>query len=63
MHQRQASSYGRKFHYGSKRIPIVHDLTSLGQEPGIGLVPPEFDDIEGGEQETLDDLRDNLTPL
>lgn len=55
MHQRQASSYGRKFHYGKHLIPIVHDLTALGQEPGIGLIPPEFDDLRGGEADAVEE--------
>lgn len=61
MHQRQASSYGRRFHYGTKTV-IAPDLLSLGLGPGIGLIPPEFDDIDGGEQELKDDLRTDLTP-
>jgi hypothetical protein len=55
MHQRQASSYGRRFNYGAKQAsqPIVE---SLWIEPGIGLIPAEFDDLQGSEAEIVEDL-------
>lgn len=58
MHQRQAGSYARRFHYGKPKFTgqVIHDLTSLGQEPGIGLVPPEFDDLDGAEIEQRNEL-------
>lgn len=58
MHQRQAGSYARRFHYGKQNLvrPFVHDLTAIGLEPGIGLIPPEFDDLDGGEIEQRNEL-------
>ena len=54
MHQRQASSYGRKFIYGKHQPP--RDLTPIWDAPGIGLVPPEFDDLRGGEVEAREEI-------
>ena len=58
MHQRQAGSFARRFHYGRPKFTgqVIHDLTTIGLEPGIGLVPPEFDDIVGAEIEQRNDL-------
>lgn len=55
MHQRQAGSYARRFSYGKQTL-TPSDLQSLGLGPGIGLIPPEFDDIDGGEIEVKEDL-------
>jgi hypothetical protein len=55
MHQRQAGSYARRFSYGKQTL-TPPDLQSLGLGPGIGLIPPEFDDIDGGEIEVKEDL-------
>lgn len=51
MHQRQASSYGRKFIYGKLHPVIIDDLPERGS---VGLIPPEFDDIPGGEIEIVE---------
>lgn len=50
---RQASSYGRKFFYG-KHKPIVDPLS---MHPGIGLLPPEFDDLEMAESAVAEEIR------
>ncbi len=57
MHQREASVYGRKFFYGRKRTqvtPVV--LDTLTFEPGIGFIPPEFDDLQNAELDTIEEL-------
>lgn len=60
MHQREASSYGRRFLYG-KRLPVaVVDLTR--PEFGIGLIPAEFDDLKGCESEVIEDFRVSRSP-
>lgn len=55
MHQRQAGSYARRFVFGKNQIAHV-DLDRYCAEPGIGLVPPEFDDLEGAEIEQRNDF-------
>lgn len=63
MHQRQASTYGRKFFYGKNRtLPSTIALEQLKTEPGLGLVPPEFDDLDGGELDAVEDLRGERSP-
>ena len=58
MHQRQASSYGRRFLYGKNNQRLAVDLTR--PEPGIGLVPAEFDDLQGAEDELVSRLAPSL---
>ena len=60
MHQRQAGSYARRFYFG-KQVPI-RDLREFDVGPGIGLIPPEFDDLRGGELEESEQLRSSLIP-
>ncbi len=54
MRRYQPPKYGRHFLF--KHSPIEHDLKAIWSAPGIGLVPPEFDDLEGGENELIEDL-------
>lgn len=56
MHQREAGSYARRFSYGSHSHRITPILESLATQPGIGLIPPEFDDLEGGKMEVVEEL-------
>lgn len=57
MHQREAGTYARPFFYGKKRLHLTQVLENLRTEPGIGMVPPEFDDLDGGEHEAVEELR------
>lgn len=56
MHQRQAGQYARRFDYGSHTHRLKPILESLATQPGIGLIPPEFDDLVGGELDTVEAL-------
>jgi len=56
MHQRQAGSYARRFDYGSHTHRGKPINESLATQPGIGLIPPEFDDLDGGQLEVKEDL-------
>ena len=66
MHQRERASYGRAFLFGKNHQPtrriIPAPLEAIGSEPGIGLIPPEFDDLQGGETEITKTLRSEHSP-
>ena len=62
MRRYQPPRYGRHFLNKQQPFKLEPDLKAIWSAPGIGLIPPEFDDLEGGEQETLDDLRASLVP-
>lgn len=61
MHQREASSYARKFLFGKHQVGRV-DLDRYCNERGIGLVPPEFDELSNDEAKTIENLRASLSP-
>lgn len=62
MHQRQAGSYTRRFHHGTRTLRAL-PIEQLDCPPGsIGLIPPEFDDLKGGEMQETEQLRADLTP-
>ncbi len=56
MHQRQAGSYARRFQYGTHTLKAL-PIDQLDAGPGsIGLIPKEFDDLKGAEQDTVEEL-------
>ena len=57
----QASHYGRKFLYG-KRGALAQPIEIMPERGSIGLIPPEFDDLQGGELELKDELRAEHSP-
>lgn len=62
MHQRQAGTYGRRFYFGKSNLHLPQVPDELKNAPGIGLVPPEFDDMEGSEVETVQTIRAEHSP-
>ncbi len=62
MHQRQAGSYARRFYFGKKLDDVVAISELVPCVKSVGLIPPEFDDLDGGEHEQVEHVRASLTP-
>jgi hypothetical protein len=56
MHQRQAGTYGRRFYFGKKLDDVLEGIELVPRERSVGLIPSEFDDLQGGEIDMKEDL-------
>ena len=54
MHQRQAGSYARRFYFGKRLDELMAGIDAAPGVRSVGLIPQEFDDLQGGEIEIVE---------